>query len=184
MTLGKKIQTYRKNQGLTQRELAAKCHLATGTIQQYELGKRKPKIEQIQNIAKALDIPVEYLLGELTIGLMTEKDTTQVDYLISQNDKSLDFQKILFDNDCIIIKKDDCYILQKFIDGVYGKKIKISVSEYNTLVNDIDKTTSFFIKFILDKIFDSHDFYFNDNSENPEKQKKGGANAATPSDTE
>lgn len=168
MTLGEKIQTYRKNKGFTQRELAEKCHLATGTIQQYELGKRKPKIEQIQNIAKALDIPVEYLFGELTIGLMTEKDAMQIDYFISQNDKSRDLQKILFDNDCIIIKKDDYYILQKLINGVYGKKIKISDLEYDTLVNDIDKTTSFFIKFILDKLFDSHDFYFYDNPDNTE----------------
>ncbi|MDE6911086.1 MAG: helix-turn-helix domain-containing protein, partial [Lachnospiraceae bacterium] len=117
MTLGEKIQTYRKNKGLTQRELAEKCHLATGTIQQYELGKRKPKIEQIQNIAEALDIPVEYLFEGLTIGLMTEKDAMQIDYFISQNDKSRDYQKILFENDCIIIKKDDCYILQKLING-------------------------------------------------------------------
>lgn len=42
--------------GFTQQKLAKECDLATGTIQQYELNKRNPKIEQISKIARALNL--------------------------------------------------------------------------------------------------------------------------------
>ena len=42
--IGKKIKQYRKSADLTQKQLAQKCGYATGTIQQYELGKRSPRL--------------------------------------------------------------------------------------------------------------------------------------------
>lgn len=62
MALSENIKKYRKESGLTQRQLAKKCDLATGTIQQYELGKRKPKIEQIQKMSAALGVSISELL--------------------------------------------------------------------------------------------------------------------------
>lgn len=66
MTIGKRIQAVRKKRGLTQKELAAKLGLATGSIQQYELDKRQPRLEQLQNIANALEVPLSELTGEQT----------------------------------------------------------------------------------------------------------------------
>ena len=63
MTIGQRIREARKNAGLTQRELAEKSGTATGTIQQYELGKRRPRLEQLQRIADTLDVSVGYLQG-------------------------------------------------------------------------------------------------------------------------
>ena len=63
MTIGKRIQAARRKRGLTQKELAAKLGLATGSIQQYELGKRQPRIEQLQAIASALGIHVYDLMA-------------------------------------------------------------------------------------------------------------------------
>ena len=54
MPIGQRIQEARKKAGYTQKELAEKIGVVTGTIQQYELGKRQPRIEQIQAIAAAL----------------------------------------------------------------------------------------------------------------------------------
>lgn len=62
MALSENIKKYRKESGLTQRQLAKKCDLATGTIQQYELGKRKPKIEQVQKMSAALGVSISELL--------------------------------------------------------------------------------------------------------------------------
>lgn len=56
MKTGLNIKNARIYRGLTQKELAERCKLATGTIQQYELNKRKPKIEQVMKIANALDL--------------------------------------------------------------------------------------------------------------------------------
>ena len=61
--IGENIKRVRGKKGMTQKELAEKCNLATITIRQYESGKREPKTETLYKIAKALDV---YIL-ELTI---------------------------------------------------------------------------------------------------------------------
>ena len=61
MDLGNNIQKYRKEAGLTQKELAEILNVAVGTIQQYELGKRQPRLEMINRIAGALGIGVRRL---------------------------------------------------------------------------------------------------------------------------
>lgn len=61
---GKKIQILRKARGLTQKQLAEKVHLATGTIQQYELGKRQPSTQTIEKIAEALSVSPFDLIGD------------------------------------------------------------------------------------------------------------------------
>ena len=62
MTVGEKIQVVRKEKGLSQKDLAEKLNIATGTIQQYEIGKRKVTIEKLMNIAFALGVPVGRLI--------------------------------------------------------------------------------------------------------------------------
>lgn len=63
MTIGKRIQKARKEAGYTQRELAEKCQLKAGTIQQYELDKREPRIAQLIQIAEILNVSVIELAG-------------------------------------------------------------------------------------------------------------------------
>lgn len=63
MTLGQRIQSARKAKNLTQKQLAELIGVVTGTIQQYELNKRQPRIEQLQKIADALDTSIQQLLG-------------------------------------------------------------------------------------------------------------------------
>lgn len=56
MNIGDKIKACRISKNYTQKELAQKCGFATGTIQQYELGKRTPRLEQLLKIADALEL--------------------------------------------------------------------------------------------------------------------------------
>lgn len=63
MTIGQRIKEARKRAGLTQKALAMQIGSATGTVQQYELGKRHPRLEQLYAIADALNISIEDLLG-------------------------------------------------------------------------------------------------------------------------
>ena len=65
MTVGEHIKDLRTQKGLTQKKLAELCGLATGTIQQYELEKRKPKIETLHKIAAALDVPISKLYDSI-----------------------------------------------------------------------------------------------------------------------
>lgn len=62
MDLGSNIKKYRKEAGLTQKELASILDVAVGTIQQYESNKRQPRIEQLQRIADALGVPINIFI--------------------------------------------------------------------------------------------------------------------------
>ena len=62
--LGVKIRYARKENHLTQKQLADKLGIAAGTIQAYELGKRNVPLEQLLRIAEVLDVPPTFLSGE------------------------------------------------------------------------------------------------------------------------
>lgn len=63
-TVGDNIKQLRKRAGLTQIDLSKKTGLSIGSIQGYEQGKYKPKIESIQKIADALDLSFYDIVGE------------------------------------------------------------------------------------------------------------------------
>lgn len=64
MGFKERLKEKRLEAGLTQVELAGKAGVTTRTIQNYELGNRKPaNMEVIQRIADALNTTTEYLLG-------------------------------------------------------------------------------------------------------------------------
>ncbi|MBO1264446.1 helix-turn-helix transcriptional regulator [Proteiniclasticum sp. SCR006] len=59
------LKKFRKQRGLTQRELAELTGVSTGYIQMIELGKKNnPSIDLIQKLADALYVQVNELLGE------------------------------------------------------------------------------------------------------------------------
>lgn len=64
MVFKDRLKTKRVEVGLTQVQLAEKAGVTARTIQNYELGTRKPSnMEVIQKIADALNTTIEYLLG-------------------------------------------------------------------------------------------------------------------------
>lgn len=55
--LGKSIREIRLRRGLTQRELSeAICGISESALRCYELGERRPKLDTLERIAKALDV--------------------------------------------------------------------------------------------------------------------------------
>lgn len=76
--IGKGIKEFRTLAGLTQKELADKCGLATVTIRQYENGSREPKIETLKKIADILSTSIVNITGLKLINLNigSEKDKT------------------------------------------------------------------------------------------------------------
>lgn len=82
--LSKRILLLRCEKGLTQKRLAENAGIAEITLRQYEAGKRTPRIEQINRLANALEVSVDYLLGysvEQTEREVTRKAFTFQDYL-------------------------------------------------------------------------------------------------------
>lgn len=91
MLFKERLKEKRHEANLTQAELAKKAGVSTRTIQNYELGSRKPyQIEVVQKIADALSTTTEYLLG--SSGIMVaeahekggSKATRDIDELVSE----------------------------------------------------------------------------------------------------
>ena len=60
---GDMIRKCRTEKGLTQKKLGELCGIADSNIRKYESCNQNPKIETLQKIADALDIPVNRLLA-------------------------------------------------------------------------------------------------------------------------
>ena len=107
--IGEKIRKVRKAAHLTQKELAKLSGIAEITIRKYENNERNPKKEQIEKIAKALNMNPFEIMG--------------YDYW----DKSKDVKKLATE-----VK------LLNDIEKEYGSKSAILIGNYN-LLNEIGK---------------------------------------------
>lgn len=63
MTIGERIRFFRKEQGLTQDDLARKMGIKRGTLAQYESDRRNPKLETLEKISGALGVEIGKLCG-------------------------------------------------------------------------------------------------------------------------
>lgn len=69
MDLGENIKKYRKQKGLTQKDLASKVGVTASTITKYEKGDLEPSLDTIKKIANVLDVPMATIIGDnLEIG--------------------------------------------------------------------------------------------------------------------
>lgn len=62
--IGENIRSLRKSKNMTQKELALKSNLATSTICDIEKGRSNPSLESLKRIARALKVPVAFLVGQ------------------------------------------------------------------------------------------------------------------------
>ena len=58
MEINEKIRYFRKQRGISQELLAERTGINVNTIRKYEIGIRKPKVEQLKKIADGLEISV------------------------------------------------------------------------------------------------------------------------------
>ena len=63
MTIGARIKAARTAVGMTQNEVGKLCDIDAANIRKYESGRQKPKIETVQKLADALDVPLALLMG-------------------------------------------------------------------------------------------------------------------------
>ena len=102
--IGERIKKIREAREMTRAELGALVGLDQNRVQQYENGKRKPKMPLLKKFALAL--------GVETIALMDPTTESYVGamYALFQMEEKLDLK---------IVQKDGCYCLQ-FGDGKFG----------------------------------------------------------------
>jgi transcriptional regulator with XRE-family HTH domain len=61
--IGERIKKIRKEKGFTQVELAQKTGIAQNYISSYEIGRRKAQYDALANLALALNVSIDSLLG-------------------------------------------------------------------------------------------------------------------------
>jgi len=73
MDLGNTITQERKAKGLTRDELAAQVGTSGAIIGRYERGEITPSVEVAAKIADALDVSLDYLVGNTTVLVKDKK---------------------------------------------------------------------------------------------------------------
>lgn len=73
MSLGSNIQSFRKLNGYTQKELAAKINLSRSYLADVENDRYNPSLETLKSIAKALNVSISDLLPE------SDKDINEIE---------------------------------------------------------------------------------------------------------
>ncbi len=85
MLIGEKIKKYRKEKGLTQRELADKIGKGFSTVQKYELNISQPPIDVLNRIADTLDINVSKLFDiENTLNQSAEDEAQRQEMYLKE----------------------------------------------------------------------------------------------------
>ena len=82
--IGKKISAIRKEQGMTQRELAEKIHVTDKSVSKWETDTHFPDIAIMEDLARALGISVVELLG---LENVTPEKTIEALALVSLEEK-------------------------------------------------------------------------------------------------
>lgn len=60
--IGRRLQMAREESGLSQEQLASMMGCAQSTLSNYEKGKRRLYLSQLEKIAEILDKPIEYFI--------------------------------------------------------------------------------------------------------------------------
>lgn len=95
MEIGKKITDLRKNNKLSQEDLAEKLGVTRQTISKWELGEKYPDIKQAKELSKVFNISLDELVNNDIKNLLVEK-TSNTEKLAGMIIKILKIIGILF----------------------------------------------------------------------------------------
>lgn len=101
---GERLQSLRKEKGLTQKDIADILKVAPSTIGMYEQGRRDPDTDTIRLLAEFFNVSIDYLLGN------AEKLTEQPISLTIKEQQDLDEEaKKLLQNLAIHLSQNKQY---------------------------------------------------------------------------
>ncbi|MBF7094289.1 helix-turn-helix transcriptional regulator [Streptococcus sp. HF-1907] len=100
--LSRNIKDFRKNSGLTQRELAKKLQVAPTAISAWELGRNQPLMDKLEQMAQIFGVKKSELLGEYTAENSKQDGANTISNIYnelteSNKKKVIDFATILRD---------------------------------------------------------------------------------------
>ena len=127
MSIDENIRYFRKNAGLTQKQLADKVGVNEVTIRSYEGGKYKQKTETLCKLAKAFNCNINEILDkpfDLSNGIFI--DTDNLDEL-SRKIEKLSGHKLISEN----VKSDDYFEI--FLCYLESLGYKLSIYDYEEM---------------------------------------------------
>lgn len=83
--IGKMIQKAREEAGLSQEELASRLGLTQAALSNYELGKRRLYLKNIEQIAKVLNKPLNYFMEDYVETLKTKAGSSPDNTIVEIN---------------------------------------------------------------------------------------------------
>lgn len=92
MTLGKKIQTLRKAQSLSQEELASMVMVSRQAVSKWESGESMPDIDNLLRLSRLFKVSVDYLLSDEA---EKEQDTPAIASVIKRDRKKRIFIAVI-----------------------------------------------------------------------------------------
>lgn len=93
------LKKIRKEKGLSQKEVARRLGVSQPSYAQYERGVRSPKVETIERIADALEVPLTELLGDKNNRIFKYFKMTRLNEQIDKNTLLNSTISIHFDGD-------------------------------------------------------------------------------------
>jgi len=74
-SIGLKIQSAREEKGLSQEQLSKAMGCSQSALSNYEKGKRRLYLSQLEALAKILDKPLDYFVESISAGNTNEDDS-------------------------------------------------------------------------------------------------------------
>lgn len=126
-TVGERIKFYRKEKGLTQKELAEKANLSRSHIASIEGNQYTPSLTTLIEIAKALGIDSALLVSDFQEDManasLTKKDNMEIDEYLNQFENELLSQTgLMFDGEPMTQESKEKLIAAMRIGAEMAKK--------------------------------------------------------------
>lgn len=110
--LGTKLKTIRQKRGITQKELAHRLNKSASAVSSYESNAQLPPLDVIEDIARILNVSIDYLVG-------TDKSyTISTRSLTPEEAELLDFMLLIFQSEsshCAELTDAQIRFLQRLI---------------------------------------------------------------------
>lgn len=95
MEFGNRLIQLRKEKKLSQAELAAKVDIHANVLGRYERGEARPFVEMAAKLAQALDVSLDYLVGNSNLKFDTDTINRIVDIQALNDDEKSTIFKIV-----------------------------------------------------------------------------------------
>lgn len=103
-TIGYRISKARRHMNMNQKELAIKANITEGSLSRYENDIREPKAAALTQLAEALEVSTDYLLGlsdemEVENNSLDDKSEIEFEAIVKATENQFIERRVMFDGE-------------------------------------------------------------------------------------